>query len=253
MPLAVLRKIRDLVDAGAVVVGPKPTKPEPRGRRGRVQDDRRRAVGRAPARARTARHGQGLRRPPSPRPWRGSKVPPDFEHTKPQADTTLPFVHRTFADGDVYWVNNRSRAGRGRGSDLPRDGQGARAVARGHRAVEPASLPRRRRPHHRAAAPGAVTTRCSSCSARPATAPSRTVPATVEADARGRGRALGRRASSPAAARRPASRCDTLASWSEHADAGSEVLLRHRHLHRDGPGSARLVRPGRGSGSISAT
>jgi hypothetical protein len=36
------------------------------------------------------------------------KVTADFEHSKPQADTELAFVHRKLADGDVYWVSNRN-------------------------------------------------------------------------------------------------------------------------------------------------
>ena len=35
-------------------------------------------------------------------------MPPDFEHTKPQADTALLAVHRALADGDLYFVNNRN-------------------------------------------------------------------------------------------------------------------------------------------------
>jgi (4-O-methyl)-D-glucuronate---lignin esterase len=35
-------------------------------------------------------------------------VPPDFEHTKSQTDTTLLAVHRSLADGDLYFVNNRN-------------------------------------------------------------------------------------------------------------------------------------------------
>jgi hypothetical protein len=36
-------------------------------------------------------------------------VEPDFEYTKPQADTELLFVHRKLADGDVFWVDNRKK------------------------------------------------------------------------------------------------------------------------------------------------
>jgi hypothetical protein len=36
------------------------------------------------------------------------KLAPDFETTKPEADTELLFVHRKLADGDVYFVDNRS-------------------------------------------------------------------------------------------------------------------------------------------------
>jgi len=36
------------------------------------------------------------------------KVAPDFEYSKPQADTELAFVHRRVAGGDVYWVSHRN-------------------------------------------------------------------------------------------------------------------------------------------------
>jgi hypothetical protein len=35
-------------------------------------------------------------------------VPPDFDHTKPESDTRLLFVHRKLADGDLYFVDNRN-------------------------------------------------------------------------------------------------------------------------------------------------
>jgi len=34
-------------------------------------------------------------------------VQPDFEYTRPKADTTLWFVHRRLPDGEIYFVNNR--------------------------------------------------------------------------------------------------------------------------------------------------
>jgi hypothetical protein len=102
MPLAVLRKIRDMVNAGAVVVGPKPIESPS------LSDD---------AAEFTTIAGQL---------WGGTtgkgkvltgsiadalaslKVAADFEYTKPQADTELAFVHRKLADGDVYWVSHRN-------------------------------------------------------------------------------------------------------------------------------------------------
>jgi hypothetical protein len=36
------------------------------------------------------------------------QVKPDFDHTKPQKDTRLLFVHRRLADGDLYFVVNRN-------------------------------------------------------------------------------------------------------------------------------------------------
>jgi hypothetical protein len=35
-------------------------------------------------------------------------VAPDFDHTKPESDTRLLFVHRKLADGDLYFVDNRN-------------------------------------------------------------------------------------------------------------------------------------------------
>jgi hypothetical protein len=34
------------------------------------------------------------------------QVAPDFEYAKPRQDTSLMFVHRKLAEGDVYWVSN---------------------------------------------------------------------------------------------------------------------------------------------------
>jgi hypothetical protein len=34
-------------------------------------------------------------------------VAPDFEHTKPEPDAALLFVHRTLPGAEIYWVNNR--------------------------------------------------------------------------------------------------------------------------------------------------
>lgn len=36
------------------------------------------------------------------------KIQPDFTYTSPARDTRLLHVHRRLADGDLYWINNRS-------------------------------------------------------------------------------------------------------------------------------------------------
>ena len=103
MPLAVLRKIDNLVAAGGVVVGPKPID--------------------SPSLADDAAAFRAI----ADRLWGGVKgkgrvfgtgsiadalaalkVAEDFAHSKPQADTELAFVHRRLADGDVYWVSHRN-------------------------------------------------------------------------------------------------------------------------------------------------
>ncbi len=101
LPLAVLRKIRDMVNAGAVVVGPKPTG--------------------SPSHSDDAAEFKTI----ADQLWGGTtgkgkvltgsiadamaalKVAPDFEYTKPQADTELAFVHRRLSDGDAFWVSYR--------------------------------------------------------------------------------------------------------------------------------------------------
>ncbi len=88
MALAVLRKIRDLVNAGATVAGPKPVESPS------LSDDQ----------AEFHRIADEL--------WSGKikadlaaslGAAPDFE-----APANLLFVHRKLIDGDIYWVNNRS-------------------------------------------------------------------------------------------------------------------------------------------------
>jgi hypothetical protein len=102
MSLSVLRKIRDLVNAGAAVVGSKPLA--------------------SPSQADDQAEFKTL----ADQLWGGSagkgkvygnqtiaealaamQVAPDFAFGKPQQDTSLLFVHRRLADGDLYWVNNR--------------------------------------------------------------------------------------------------------------------------------------------------
>ena len=109
MSLPVLRKIRDLVGAGASVVGPKPTESPS------LSDDQ------TEFRSITAElwgPGEGTRAYGKGKVYAGQTieqtlaalgVDPDFEYTKPRADTNLLFVHRKLADGDVFWINNRNK------------------------------------------------------------------------------------------------------------------------------------------------
>ena len=111
MPLAVLRRIHELASAGAAVVGPKPVESPS------LSDDQAEFK-------RTADElwgsGRGERAVGKGKVFAGMtiaealaalKVGPDFEHSKPQADSSVLFVHRRLADGDLYWINNRrSRA-----------------------------------------------------------------------------------------------------------------------------------------------
>jgi hypothetical protein len=103
MPLAVLRKIRDLVKAGAVVIGPKPIDTPS------LADDQVdfRAIADQLWGAGTGK-GKVFGAGTIAEAMASLKVTPDFEYSKPQADTELAFVHRRLAEGDVYWLSHRN-------------------------------------------------------------------------------------------------------------------------------------------------
>jgi hypothetical protein len=108
MSLPVLRKIRDMVDAGAAVVGPKPIdSPSLGDSQSEFQTianqlwgsgTGQRAFGKGEVYA-----GQTLAQA-----LPALDVKPDFEYTKPHNDASVLFVHRTLPLGEVYWVDNRN-------------------------------------------------------------------------------------------------------------------------------------------------
>ena len=101
MSLAVLRKIRDLVKAGAVVVGSKPVEsPSLADNQAEFRAIADEVWGGGIGRGKVY-GGQTIRQALD-----ALQVEPDFEYTKPRQDTSLRFVHRKLADGDIYWVSN---------------------------------------------------------------------------------------------------------------------------------------------------
>jgi hypothetical protein len=108
MSLPVLRAVHKLVEDGAVVAGRKPT------------DDPSLADDQAEFRKLNDElfgNGSGVHKIGKGTVYAGQsltdvfqalKVAPDFDYTKPEADTRLLFVHRTLADGDLYFVDNRN-------------------------------------------------------------------------------------------------------------------------------------------------
>jgi hypothetical protein len=108
MSLPVLRAIHKLVEQGAVVAGGKPTD--------------------TPSLADNAAEfkklndelfgdGNGVHSVGKGKVYAGQNaeaalkalsVPPDFDHTKPQSDTRILFVHRKLGDSDIYFLDNRN-------------------------------------------------------------------------------------------------------------------------------------------------
>ncbi len=108
MTLPVLRKIRDLVNAGALVVGPKPINTPS------LSDDQAEFKtiadelwandkGENKAGKGTVYAGQSIQDV-----LNTLNITPDFTYTKPQENTNLLYVHRKLGNIDFYWVNNRN-------------------------------------------------------------------------------------------------------------------------------------------------
>ena len=107
MSLPVLRQIDKLVEAGAIVVG---DKPEATPSLADDQNEFHALADKLWGSGSGGNAGQG-------KVYGGHKlesvlstlsVAPDFEYTKPQADTSVLFVHRKVGDGDLYFVDNRN-------------------------------------------------------------------------------------------------------------------------------------------------
>ena len=148
------------------------------------------------------------------------QVAPDFEYTKPQADTSLLFVHRKLADGEVYWVDNRSNRTETLEATFRVHGQSRRALARRYRRIEPAS-------YQIAGGRTTVPLRLEPNDAvfvvfrKAAAAPSRTAAETrSKRTLATRGRLRGTSLSSPTAARPPKITLDRLSFLGENADTG---------------------------------
>jgi hypothetical protein len=101
MSLAVLKKIRELVKAGAAVAGPKPVDSPS------LADDQA-EFGAIAAELWDggAHEGRVIGRLTIAQAMAMIGASPDFTYTKPRVDTSLAFVHRLLPEGDVYWVVN---------------------------------------------------------------------------------------------------------------------------------------------------
>jgi hypothetical protein len=108
MSLPVLRKIRDLVGAGAVVAGPKPVGTPS------LSDNEAefRSIAEQLWGSGTGEHTYGKGRVYSDQKLSdvlaALHVDADCEYTKPKSDTSLLFVHRKLTNGDLYFVDNRN-------------------------------------------------------------------------------------------------------------------------------------------------
>jgi len=179
MILPVLRKIRDLVNAGATVAGPKPTDTPS------LSDDQAefhtiadQLWGSATG-VRTVGKGKVYAGQTLAESLTAMQVGPDFEYAKPRPDTNLLFVHRKLAEGDVYWVDNRTASAETLDATFRISGRAAELWHADTGAVEPAS-------YRIAAGHTVVPLRLEPYEAvfvvfrKPASTPSRSLPEQVE-------------------------------------------------------------------------
>jgi len=108
MTLPVLKKIRDMVNAGAVVVGNKPLETpsltdDPADFNTIVNELWANAEGENIVGKGKVLGGTSLKDALD-----GMNISPDFTYTKPNEETRLLFVHRHLKDADIYWVNSRN-------------------------------------------------------------------------------------------------------------------------------------------------
>lgn len=96
MTLDVLRRIRELVEQGATVVGKRPDASPS------LADDV--AIFQSVA---DNTFSSGKIYPTIAAAMTAMKLKPDFDYTKPQPDSELLYIHRTLKDGELYFLTNR--------------------------------------------------------------------------------------------------------------------------------------------------
>src|SRR6185437_1306634 len=107
MSLPVLRKIRELVEAGAIVCGAKPTDtPSLADNSNEFHQIADELWGSGDGKSVGKGHIYGNQT--LGETLAGVHISPDFSYTRPEPDTNLLFVHRKLADGDLYFIDNRN-------------------------------------------------------------------------------------------------------------------------------------------------
>jgi len=108
MSLHVLKKIRDMVNAGAMVVGPKPVNTPSLSDSGSEFQAIADALWGAGTGIQTFGEGKVYTDQTIAEVLNTLQIEPDFKYTKPRDNTKILYVHRKLADSEIYWVNNRN-------------------------------------------------------------------------------------------------------------------------------------------------
>ncbi|MEO5893434.1 MAG: glycosyl hydrolase, partial [Ferruginibacter sp.] len=108
MTLVVLKKISQLVKAGAVVVGPAPAGSPGLGDAADEYGAIVKELWGAGEDIRNVGKGKVFNGKTIQQALDALKVAPDFQYTKPQANTDILYVHRKLSNQEFYWINNRT-------------------------------------------------------------------------------------------------------------------------------------------------
>jgi hypothetical protein len=100
--LPVLRRLKELVEAGATVVGPRPATATGWLDHARADAEVQRLAEALWGAGRVVAHR------PAREVLRAAGVPPDFEFAGPDAHTALDYIHRRDGEAEIYFVANRS-------------------------------------------------------------------------------------------------------------------------------------------------
>lgn len=108
LPLKVLQKLQILVNAGAIVVGPKPVSPTGLNEDTRTFNSLANELWGNNISANRYGKGKVFSTSNIKRVLEELQIQPDFEYLRPNPETQLLFVHRKLPEAEIYWVNNRS-------------------------------------------------------------------------------------------------------------------------------------------------
>jgi hypothetical protein len=108
MSLPVLRKIRDLVQAGAIVAGNKPVATPSLSDQQNEFDQIVKQLWPDENAENTVGKGKVIAGKSLQEVLKGLNISPDFSYTKPEENTKIMFVHRQLGSVNIYWINNRN-------------------------------------------------------------------------------------------------------------------------------------------------
>jgi hypothetical protein len=108
MSLPVLRKIRDLVQAGAIVAGNKPVATPSLSDQQNEFDQIVNQLWSAENGENSVGKGKVIAGKSLQEVLKALNISPDFSYTKPEENTKIMFVHRQLGSVSIYWINNRN-------------------------------------------------------------------------------------------------------------------------------------------------